>query len=436
MNEWIFLYKVVVSICFLLLYIHLYKKIEHTFVPKLIYFYYFTFYMIGGTCTLFTAEFTDIFYPTSGFNMINPSLLGWIIYSILVYVIPYLFIIISFILFGKQHYDIKSINSSKYFIAIGLSTIYILMSININQVFFNTTFSSYYESVAYRASLNYSPIFTFLVKSFMYVLVLGLSIEYLLQKRKIVSIFVFIFGLTLFGLFEHFIFATKNGMISIAFSYLVIMLFYFRFKYLILFSIAMVLSYLTYYQINMGEHYDFDIAIPIIAGITRFTQTIPYVIDYYMYFDFDLKYYFYSTITGDIVINPNIKVYEHVVDISNQKIIEGTDNVYGTITSGIIAYNYANFGPLSIVNSVFEYIFLMICFKYIIIKNSISSFKIALLFMITYYIMHFEFITIAVNVLVGFVFYVGIYFIKDTLIPRIVFRKKLMIGRFFMIKVK
>jgi hypothetical protein len=52
MNEWIFLYKVVVSIFFLLLYIHLYKKVKHTFIPKLIYFYYFTFYMIGGTFTL------------------------------------------------------------------------------------------------------------------------------------------------------------------------------------------------------------------------------------------------------------------------------------------------------------------------------------------------------------------------------------------------
>ncbi|RXJ77995.1 hypothetical protein CRV03_03220 [Arcobacter sp. F155] len=428
MNEWILLYKVVVSIFFLLLYIHLYKKVKHTFIPKLIYFYYFTFYMIGGTFTLFITEFTDIFYPNSGLNIITPSLMSWIIYSILVYVIPYVFIMISIVLFGKQNNDIKFINTSKYFVVIGLATIYILMNVDVNQVFFNIAFSSYSESVAYRASLDYSPFFIFLVKSFMYVLVLGVSIEYLFQKRKITSIFAFIFGLALFGLFEHFIFATKNGMVSIAFAYLVIMLFYFRLKYLILFSTIIVLSYLTYYQINMGEHHDFQIAVPIIAGITRFTQTIPYVIDYYMFFDFDLKYYFYSTIIGDTIVNPNIKVYEHVVDISNQKIIEGTNNVYGTITSGIIAYNYANFGPLSIINSLFEYIFIMLCFRYIVIKNQISSFKIALLFMITYYVMHFEFITIVANTLVGFALYVFVYFTKNTLLPQILFRKKVKSG--------
>ncbi|WP_164968607.1 hypothetical protein [Arcobacter sp. F155] len=335
---------------------------------------------------------------------------------------------ISIVLFGKQNNDIKFINTSKYFVVIGLATIYILMNVDVNQVFFNIAFSSYSESVAYRASLDYSPFFIFLVKSFMYVLVLGVSIEYLFQKRKITSIFAFIFGLALFGLFEHFIFATKNGMVSIAFAYLVIMLFYFRLKYLILFSTIIVLSYLTYYQINMGEHHDFQIAVPIIAGITRFTQTIPYVIDYYMFFDFDLKYYFYSTIIGDTIVNPNIKVYEHVVDISNQKIIEGTNNVYGTITSGIIAYNYANFGPLSIINSLFEYIFIMLCFRYIVIKNQISSFKIALLFMITYYVMHFEFITIVANTLVGFALYVFVYFTKNTLLPQILFRKKVKSG--------
>ena len=411
------IYKILFIIVFGFAYYVLYKKIKYL-EEKIIYLYFLLFFYVGGTLTSLIFDHLDFFFPNSDMNHIETGLMHWTLFFFIVFLIPLLCIIFFRIIM----YNLRITNTlrsspvayrhtsrrSLFFVAL-LVLIYALLNVDITNI--KHTFSSihsYTEWVIYRNSLNYSGSFYFICKALSFVILFAIPVEFYFRQQQKMSFALFLLCLLAFGLMEHFLFATKGLMFNFAIGYFIILYIHSSLKKILPIAFFLLFIYFNYYIFNMGVNYNVgNVLAPFLSGITRFTITTPYFIDYYMHHNFDMKIYFSSILFAQQVISPNIKVYSLVFPNAN---IDLTGNgLYGSLTSGIFVYNYSNFSIISLFKSIFEFSFLIALYRFLIVKNIMTSFKLAILVFLAFNIMNFEFTTILVNPVVGYIVFVMFY---------------------------
>jgi hypothetical protein len=417
--------KLLFIIIFAFAYFNLYKKINYL-EERIFFWYFFIFLYIGGSITSLIFDYTDLIFVSSDMTIIKTNVMTWLIFFIIVFVVPYICIYIFKRIMYKNNQILK-FRKTNFFFLIIISifiSLYIFISIDIPELINKFShIKSYTNWIIYRNKLYYSFDFYFIAKSLAFVVLLSLFIELYFRKKKRLAFVFFLIGLILFGLIEHFLFATKGLIFNFAIAYLLVLFFDIKILKFILVGLVFIGGYIGYYAFNMGigSNYELtNIIMPIVSGLTRFTLTIPAFIEYYMIHDFDMRIYFHSILIGENIISPNIKVYSmlfnNTIDLGN--------GIYGSLTNNMFTYNYSNFGIFFILKSFFEFIILISIYKKTIVKNEMTTIKLAILFLLLFNILNFEFITILVNPVVGFIYFALFYFIKDTLIPQIIFKRK------------
>jgi hypothetical protein len=412
MFEIILIYKLINIILYAIAYGILFKRLNKI-EEKIVFYHFGILFFIGGSISCLIFDIKNIIFPSSGMLDIHISILSWSIYFIIVFLLPLLsIVIISKILKNNNKIEFKQTNMLIIIFLLFLIIIYVLFSLDINQILLNH-FSSYKESLETRYSLQYDRMFYFIVKVLSFVLLLSLNIELLYRKKVKLLTLTFMVTTMLYMFIDNFIFISKLYFIEFVFSFLIVLSLYIKKKYLIIIMILFSSAYTVFYFYNIGNNYEANIIEPLLKGLTRFTITIPYYIEYYMNHDFDMRIYLHSIFIGENIISPNIKVFSLAFDTLNK----------GSLASGIYTYNYANFGIFTILKSLIEVIILIYLYKIILNKN-LSSVKLALFCLLIFGIINYSFTTILMGSILGFIYFALFYFIKDTLIPQIIFKRK------------
>ena len=225
----------------------------------------------------------------------------------------------------------------------------------------------------------------------------------LFNKKFVRSMILFIFILPFIVATDVLIFLSKLNLSYYLLTYIFLFLIFNKFNIFTLFILGIVpILYILYNLVSPSGYVPEYIFEPLIKAITRFTAAILYFIDYYLSNDFMMKPYF-SSVFGVITENPNITVYSHMFGQTG-----------GSLASGLIIYNYANLGPLSIFFSIIEFLLLFLLFNFI--KPSISPpFRISLLTLLVFGILNYSFTTILLNPLVCFIVFILYYFVRKIL---------------------
>lgn len=417
MNELILLYKILSIGMYGIGYWYIYKKLNKV-EEKILFWNFFILFFIGGSLSALIFDYTNIIFPSSGMLSIETDILSWSIYFIIVFLLPILSILVTnkIFKFFSISESFQKTNLIIIYIVLLLIIVYTVLNTDLTSMLFNQVNKSYSESLEYRYALQYSSSYRFIVKIVSFVFLLALCMEYFYRGRKTLSFVLFILSILIYGVIDNFIFISKLYLIDFLFSYLVFLLIYMNKKYFIHIVVLVLIVYVSFYFYNMGHNYEAVFFEPILKGITRFTISVPYYIEYYMSNDFDMKIYFYSLLTGDIIISPNIRVFSTMFNVSNM-------DIQGSLASGIFTYNYANFGIFTILKSLFEVTVLMCIYAYIS-KKCMTSIKLSIFFLLVFGIINYSFVTIMVGPLLGFFVFFMIYFTKDTLISQILFRRK------------
>jgi len=416
-NELILLYKILSIGMYGIGYWYIYKKLNKV-EEKILFWNFFILFFIGGSLSALIFDYTNIIFPSSGMLSIETDILSWSIYFIIVFLLPILSILVTnkIFKFFSISESFQKTNLIIIYIVLLLIIVYTVLNTDLTSMLFNQVNKSYSESLEYRYALQYSSSYRFIVKIVSFVFLLALCMEYFYRGRKTLSFVLFILSILIYGVIDNFIFISKLYLIDFLFSYLVFLLIYMNKKYFIHIVVLVLIVYVSFYFYNMGHNYEAVFFEPILKGITRFTISVPYYIEYYMSNDFDMKIYFYSLLTGDIIISPNIRVFSTMFNVSNM-------DIQGSLASGIFTYNYANFGIFTILKSLFEVTVLMCIYAYIS-KKCMTSIKLSIFFLLVFGIINYSFVTIMVGPLLGFFVFFMIYFTKDTLISQILFRRK------------
>jgi len=428
MND-LLLIKLLFILIYTFFYYKLYQKVNYL-EEKIIFWYFFTFLFIGGSITALIYDYTDLIFTSSGMKMIKTDMITWLIFFIISFLIPYICLYIFKKIMYKNNEPIVYSQSHSFILVFMtlITLLYVYLNIDIGKLIsLFDSIKSYSSWIIYRNQLEYSSVFYFMAKSLSFVLLLSLSFELYFRNKKIYSFIVFFICLIIFGLIEHFLFATKGLMFNFAIGYLILIFLNVKVRKFLLLGFLFLLIYVGYYAYNMGvtSNYELNnVFTPIISGLTRFTLNIPAFIEYYMVHDFDMRIYFNSVLAGENIISPKIKVYDMLFDNT----IDLGGGVYGSLTNSMFTFNYSNFGIFAIPKSMFEFFILIWLYKYFIVKDTMTSVKLAILILLLFNILNFEFITILVNPVVGLIVFVLFYFLKDTVIPQILFRKKVKSG--------
>lgn len=422
MNELILLYKILSIGMYGIGYCYIYKKLNKV-EEKILFWNFFILFFIGGSLSALIFDYTNIIFPSSGMLSIETDIFSWSIYFIIVFLLPILSILVSnkIFKFFSISESFQNTNLTIIYIVLLLIIVYTVLNTDLTSMLFNQVHKSYSESLEYRYALQYSSSYTFIVKVVSFVFLLALCMEYFYRERKTLSFVLFIISIIIYGVIDNFIFISKLYFIGFVFSYLVFLLIYMNKKYFIPIVVLVLIGYISFYFYNMGNNYEAVFFEPILKGITRFTISVPYYIEYYMSNDFDMKIYFYSLLTGDTIISPNIRVFSTMFNASNM-------DIQGSLASGIFTYNYTNFGIFTIFKSLFEVTVLMCLYAYIS-KKWMTSIKLSIFFLLVFGIINYSFVTIMVGPLLGFFVFFIIYFTKDTLIAKIIFRKNVKSGK-------
>ena len=404
MNEpFLLAYKVLNIIIYGLFYIYLYKKLNRV-EEKILYWNFLVLFFIGGSFSALIFNYTSSVFSSSGMLNIQTGFISWSIYFIIVFLLPLLSIILTnkiFIAIPSKNTGFKGINLIIIYCMLIFIFIFIFINIDLNNLIFNYNYKGYAESLLNRYNLQYTFIFVFIVKVLTFILLLALSIEYFYRERRKLSFALFIAGVVIYGVIDNLIFISKLYFVGFAFSYIVFLLINLKKKYFIVIASSLAVAYILFYFYNVGSNYEANYIEPILKGITRFTISVPYYIEYYMNNNFNMKIYFHSILIGENIISPNIKVFSTMFDDSHMQ-------VQGSLASSIFTYNYANFGIFTIVKSLFEILILISLYAYIT-KNGISSIKLAIFFLLVFGIINYSFITIMVGPLLGIVFFILFY---------------------------
>ncbi len=400
----VFLFQLFIYNIFGALYYTLYKRLCSV-EEKIVFFFFFVFYFIGGGVTWFGFPFKDILYPASGYEDLNLTLLHAIIYSKLVLLTPLVFIYIL-IKFRKRSSEKRSYYFSKihkFSAILGIISIFTFLFFSVDKNLFNPSYENYTESISVRNSLNHSFMVTFLGKCLIYFLSIALISNELFNKKFVRSLILFIFILPFIVATDVLIFLSKLNLSYYLLTYIFLFLIFNKFNIFTLFILGIVpILYILYNLVSPSGYVPEYIFEPLIKAITRFTAAILYFIDYYVANDFMMKPYF-SSVFGVITENPNITVYSHMFGQTG-----------GSLASGIIIYNYANLGPLSVFVTIIEYSLLFLLFNFI--KFSISPpFRISLITLLAFGILNYSFTTILLNPLVCFIAFILYYFVRKIL---------------------
>ncbi|WP_323665208.1 O-antigen polymerase [Aliarcobacter butzleri] len=406
MNELILLYKILSIGMYGIGYWYIYKKLNKI-EEKILFWNFFILFFIGGSLSALIFDYTNIIFPSSGMLSIETDILSWSIYFSIVFLLPILSILVTnkIFKFFSISETFQRTNLIFIYISLFLIIVYILFNTDMTNLLFNQAYKGYSESLENRYALQYSSSYLFIVKVLSFIFLLSLCIEYFNRGRKVLSFAYFVLSIVIYGIIDNFIFISKLYFIGFVFSYLVFLLIYMKKKYFIPIVVLVSISYISFYFYNIGHNYEAVVIEPILKGITRFTITIPYYIEYYMSNDFDMKIYFYSLLTGEKVISPNIRVFELMFDTSKM-------DVQGSLASGIFTYNYANFGILTTFISLFEVTVLIYLYT-TITKNIMTSFNISIFSLLVFGIINYNFTTILVNPLIGYILLLGLLYILN-----------------------
>ena len=377
-------------------YYSLFKKIK-TVEEKSVFFFFFVFYFIGGGVTWFGYPFNDILYPSSGLNKINLTILHAIIYAKLIFLTPLIFCYIPLIFRNKSAEFIKKKTlNQKYLYLIFSTLIFMFILWKVDTSLFTPSYSNYSESIDFRYSLKYGFYIIFLGKSLLYFFSIGMLV-FLFSVNDNSKLLYFLILVIIIITVDVFVFLSKLNLSFFLLSYIFLHLIFNKLRISSLFTILTIpLLYILYNIYSPSGYSSVYVIEPVIKALTRFTICAVYFIDYFLTAEFMMKPYF-STILGIDSYNPNDVIFRHMFSIST----------YGSTASGIIIYNYSNFGPFSIFISIFE--FFVIYFLYNKIKCVFSyPLRISLLFLLLFGTLNYNFVTILINplvFLVGFCFY-------------------------------
>jgi hypothetical protein len=402
------IYKLLSITIYGIFYIKIYSKLIRM-EEKILYWIFIFIFFVGGSLSAILFNYKSSIFSSSGMLNIETNFISWSIYFIIVFLVPLLSIILVnkiFKFFTYRNNIIKTTNLNIIYSILIVIFTYVVVNVDINDLLFNqVAYIGYNEALANRYSLQHSGLYIFIIRISSFVFLLALSIEYFFRKQKILSFIYFIIGMIIYGLIDNLIFISKLYFIGFVFSYMVFLFLNINKKYFIFITIIITVLYIFYYFYNMGYQYEASYYNPIIKGITRFTISIPYYIEYYMHNNFDMRIYFHSILIGETITSPNIKVFSTMYNISN-------NSIEGSLASGIFTYNYANFGIFTILKSLFEIPILVSLYAYIT-KYNITSIKLSIFFLLVFGIINYSFIIIMVGPVLGIMFFIVFDIVLD-----------------------
>lgn len=407
--------KFIITFFFGCFYLILFKYIQ-TIEEKVLYYIFLIFYFLGGSVSWISIHYKDIFYEASGFNDIELGLFHICSFTLLVYILPILSLILivsvrdrlPFLPYIRcTHTELNmEVPLKPVFIFLFVSILYLLNKIDFDTII-NPSFTGYTESLKARYALSLSPLYVFIGKSFIYFLTTICILELFKRSLNKTAFVFFVFSVPVIVLIDSFIFISKLSLGMHLFIYMIVILLNgIRFKSLFVFMAITTSAYLIFINTYAGGYrpdYHFE---PIVKAITRFTITTPYFLDYFYFYDFNNKVYFDSVFRHSLNESPNVAVYNHMFS----SVFSGQ----GQVASSIFVYNYTNYGPMSVLFALFEILFIYVLYRYSTynLNRSVS----ASLFIITCMsILNYNFVTILINPLVGIFLYLSVMIFHNLL---------------------
>lgn len=385
----IMLLKIIYISIFLIVYVYLWKFMRNIEL-KIIYNFFIIFFYIGGGISSLLIDYTDIVMPQSGIKAVELNIIGWNIYFIIIYVIPTLTLLLATKILTFREREIKKMNLLYVYMIVFIIFIYLYITDHFN---LNNILLDYESLIKNRYDLAYSYVFTFLSKVLTFILLLTITLEYLvIINQKNTSLFMFVISVMLYALIDVVVFSSKLYIVGFIYVYLIAIFISYKMVFYKIFPIVLSI-YIIFYTSHMGQYYEIDILNVILQGLTRFTLQTPFFIDYYMSHNFDWKFYFYSTITGNLVVSPNIKVFDLM--------FYNDTGLEGSLASNIFLFNYANYGIFSILVTLFEMYILFFLYK-LTVNKYFTSLNLAVFLFLCFGILNYGFLDILLNPLNGY----------------------------------